>query len=336
MPLYRLLNADRRLLPFRATELGSRYQEHDLENWIESNPQVLLQDEPLLIIGRQVNTPVGTIDLLGLDSSGAGVIIELKRAPNQREVIAQALEYVSWLSGLEPGHLRGIAEDYLRKKGSAQSFDEAWQETFGGDLEWTTLNKQQRLFVVLKGEDERITSVARFLRTSGVDISLLTYNFYQTEGGEEILNFEMEVGPLEDLPPTKLTEDTLLRGWDAAAVEAYGAFKSVLLTGGLFLSLRKTGMSFIKQTGEGPVFICYFYARGPHVGIWLRSDSLGLLFDFQSVAEEIKSKLPKDAAVRHTPTWFIISLPPSVESAVSVANTLLANVVDKLQQEPGS
>jgi len=44
--------------------LRSKYLERDLEDWIERSPEVLVGDEPLLIIGRQVDTPVGVIDLL--------------------------------------------------------------------------------------------------------------------------------------------------------------------------------------------------------------------------------------------------------------------------------
>lgn len=332
MPLYRILNDQRLLQPFKALVLGSRYQEQDLENWIEKNPQVLLQDEPMLIIGRQVNTPVGIIDLLGLDSSGAGMIIELKRSPNQREVIAQGLEYVAWLSALNLGQIRSIADDYLRRNRTSQTFEEAWQETFGTDADEAKLNKQQRLFIVIEGENERITSVAQFLRGSGVDISLLTYNLYQTASGEEILNFEMAVGSKEDAvtAETRPTEGTILHAWDDAAIEAYTAFKEILVQKGLYLKPQKSGISFIKQTAESSVFVCFFNATGVRVGIWLRSDSLKLLFDFQSVAEKIKEKLPEQVSVKHTPTWFIMSFIATPAVTQKIANILLADVVSKL------
>lgn len=333
MPLYIVLNAQRRLQTFRPTTLGSRYQEQDLENWIEQNPQVLLQDEPMLVVGRQVTTPVGIVDLLGLDSSGAGVVIELKRAPTQREVVAQALEYASWLSVQGSDELQDIAEDYLRKKQPSQALAEAWQETFGTQLDQASLNREQRVFILIEGQDERITSVAQFLRNSGVDISLLSYSFYQTESGEEILSIEMHVGSTEDAATAgaRPSEAALLRGWDAAAVDAYEAFKTALLAQGLFLKPQKSGMSFIKQTPRAPVFVCFFYATGPQVGIWLRSDSLSSLFDFQSAADRMRQRLPAHVRVRHTPTWFIMSLPASRADSQQIAGILLTEVVTHLE-----
>ena len=44
------------------------HAEADLEQWLEANPGGILEDGPLLIIGRQVPTDLGkSIDLLGLE-----------------------------------------------------------------------------------------------------------------------------------------------------------------------------------------------------------------------------------------------------------------------------
>ncbi len=58
--------------------------------------------QDLLIIGRQVRTAHrGIIDLLAVDFFGTVHIIELKRDETPREVVAQALDYASWVVGLE-------------------------------------------------------------------------------------------------------------------------------------------------------------------------------------------------------------------------------------------
>ncbi len=71
------------------------YPEESLEDWLERNPAVLDEDDPLVIIGRQVPTDAGPIDLLALNQSGDLVVIELKRGRTPRETIAQALDYIS-------------------------------------------------------------------------------------------------------------------------------------------------------------------------------------------------------------------------------------------------
>jgi RecB family endonuclease NucS len=67
-----------------------------LEDMIIAAPK-LLSDEWLLI-GRQEDTGFGgRIDLLAIAPDGALVLIEIKRNRTPREVVAQALDYASWV-----------------------------------------------------------------------------------------------------------------------------------------------------------------------------------------------------------------------------------------------
>ena len=70
-----------------------RTESYDLESWIASNPSII--EQGLIIIGRQVQTKSGPLDLLALDRAGNSVIIELKRDKLPREVLAQAIDYAS-------------------------------------------------------------------------------------------------------------------------------------------------------------------------------------------------------------------------------------------------
>ena len=73
----------------KLSDIG-RTEAYDLESWIVSNPSIIEQD--LTIIGRQVKTNSGPLDLLALDHAGNSVIIELKRDKLPREVLAQAID----------------------------------------------------------------------------------------------------------------------------------------------------------------------------------------------------------------------------------------------------
>lgn len=70
-----------------------RTEPYDLEEWIVSNPSIVSSD--LVIIGKQVQTKSGPLDLLALDKSGNTVIIELKRDKLPREALAQAIDHAS-------------------------------------------------------------------------------------------------------------------------------------------------------------------------------------------------------------------------------------------------
>ncbi len=74
------------------TDAG-RKETHDLEEWIVSNPAIVSAD--ITIIGRQVPTRSGPLDLLAIDKHGNAVIIELKRDKLPREALAQAIDYAS-------------------------------------------------------------------------------------------------------------------------------------------------------------------------------------------------------------------------------------------------
>ncbi|MFA5384087.1 MAG: endonuclease NucS domain-containing protein [Eubacteriales bacterium] len=66
---------------------------YDLEPWIASHPAIIGAD--IAVIGRQVMSRSGPIDLLGIDRSGNLVVIEIKRDKLPREVLVQAIDYAS-------------------------------------------------------------------------------------------------------------------------------------------------------------------------------------------------------------------------------------------------
>ncbi|MGD0125414.1 MAG: endonuclease NucS domain-containing protein [Terriglobia bacterium] len=111
---------------------GKLNLEERIEEWMERDVSALA--EGMLAIGRQVPTDYGGyIDLLCLDSQGDVVIVELKRDKTPREVVAQVLDYASWVKDLSSEEVASIAEDYLGKTGSGP-LDEAFKRKFAGDL----------------------------------------------------------------------------------------------------------------------------------------------------------------------------------------------------------
>ncbi|HEY8588728.1 MAG TPA: endonuclease NucS domain-containing protein [Naasia sp.] len=101
--------------------------ESELESMIESEPQLVSED--LMIIGRQVPTAHGGfIDLLGLNSDGVVQLLELKRHRTPREVVAQLLDYASWVQELSGDDLRIIYTSY---KDGGTTLDEEFAERFG-------------------------------------------------------------------------------------------------------------------------------------------------------------------------------------------------------------
>jgi RecB family endonuclease NucS len=89
--------------------------EERLEDWLEQDISIISDD--LLVIGRQVRTTFEKyIDLLCIKRNGDVVIVELKKDKAPREVIAQVLEYASWVDDLSYEDISDIADNYLKEK----------------------------------------------------------------------------------------------------------------------------------------------------------------------------------------------------------------------------
>src|SRR5439155_10273027 len=89
---WQIIDGRLRLVDTSLAEHGRR-EPDDLEAWIASEPSILGSD--IVLIGRQVGTRSGPLDLLGIDKTGNAVIIELKRDRLPRDVLAQAMDYAS-------------------------------------------------------------------------------------------------------------------------------------------------------------------------------------------------------------------------------------------------
>jgi hypothetical protein len=102
--------------------------ENDLENWIIKDPTIL--DLDLMILAWQVHTDYGGyIDILGLNKDGDLVVVELKRNKTPRDVIAQCLDYASWVSDLS---YEQIIE--LHKKYTGNILEDSFQNIFDDQL----------------------------------------------------------------------------------------------------------------------------------------------------------------------------------------------------------
>jgi hypothetical protein len=156
--------------------------EKSLEEMIVAAPQIL--SDSWMLIGQQVKTAHGgIIDLLAIAPDGSLVLIELKRDRTPRDVIAQALDYASWVESLKP---EDIAATYgrFRKGGNlAQDF----KVRFGSELDEETLNQTHEVVIVaaeLDADSERIVS---YLADRGIAINVLCFQVF-TQGGQQLLS----------------------------------------------------------------------------------------------------------------------------------------------------
>src|SRR5262245_1576762 len=135
-------------------------EEERLEQWIERDSSLLGMD--VLIIGRQVSTPFGgRIDLLGLEPNGDVAIFELKRDRTPREVVAQILDYASWVYELTPNQINVIADAYLKER-LGKSLVEAFKERFDTELP-ESINSDHRMVIVASELDDSSERIVQYL-----------------------------------------------------------------------------------------------------------------------------------------------------------------------------
>ena len=92
-----------------------------LEEMIESDASIL--EDEWLLIGRQVVTKYKKeIDLLAIAPDSSLVIIELKKSKTPRDVVAQAIDYASWVEHLKADEISSIYENYSKGKNLKEAF----------------------------------------------------------------------------------------------------------------------------------------------------------------------------------------------------------------------
>jgi hypothetical protein len=155
--------------------------ESRLEELIEADTSIL--GRPLMVIGRQVPTPYGKfIDLLGIDADGALHVLELKRDRTPRDVVAQVLDYATWVQDIANDEIRDIHAEYVRRRGQGAVFDEAFAEHFGASPP-DDLNTAHTLTVVASEMDAATERMVTYLSSGyGVPLNVLFFRYFEDDG----------------------------------------------------------------------------------------------------------------------------------------------------------
>ncbi|MFB3915759.1 MAG: endonuclease NucS domain-containing protein [Terriglobales bacterium] len=150
--------------------------EDQLQAWIAANPRLIGLE--LLVLGREVPTEFGgRIDILGLDQDGNAVIIECKRDRTPRDIIAQILDYASWVAALSTRKIHEIAQAKLGK-----SLETAFQERFGTELP-EALNESHSLVIVASEFDASSRRIVEYLaEVHEVGINTAFFNTFEHDG----------------------------------------------------------------------------------------------------------------------------------------------------------
>ena len=165
--------------------------EQQLEDMIVRDSRILSNE--WMIIGRQeITAHGGRIDLLAIAPDASLVLIELKRERTPREVVAQALDYASWVDNLGATE---IAQIYQRFSNGG-SLDEAFQQRFGVALDEDVLNTSHQIILVSSELDPSTERIIGYLNERDIAINAMFFQVFQ-QGSDLLLSRAWLIDPGE-------------------------------------------------------------------------------------------------------------------------------------------
>lgn len=170
---------------------GRLTSEQQLEDMIVRDPRILSNE--WMLIGRQeVTSHGGRIDLLAIAPDASLVLIELKRDRTPREIVAQALDYASWVEQLTPDR---VAQIYQRFSGG-KSLDVAFQERFGVALDEETLNQSHQIIIVAAELDPSTERIIGYLNARDIAVNVVFFQVFE-HGADKLLSRAWLIDPGE-------------------------------------------------------------------------------------------------------------------------------------------
>lgn len=168
-----------------------------LEDMVMKDIAILNPD--WLLIGRQVRTSYDKlIDLLAMDANGSIIIVELKRQKTPRDVVAQAIDYASWVVGLTDSDIvdvyLGFADKYQQPHAT---LDEAFEAKFRAPLSEVTVNDSHQMVVVATELDASTERIINYLNDHAqIAINALFFSAFE-DGGNQYLSRAWMIDPDE-------------------------------------------------------------------------------------------------------------------------------------------
>lgn len=206
----------------------------DIESRLEGflDEDIAIASPNWLVIGRQVRTDHGTfVDLLAIDRDANLVVLELKRDKTPRDVVAQVLDYGSWVRELKDDRIAQIFDEYQKRYRQGQppvSIDEAFRERFGIEMP-DEMNSTHELVVVASNLDPSTERVVRYLAEEyGVRINAVFFRVFRDDDREYLCRVWFR-DPAEVTAGLNL--ETTEREWNGEYYASFGYPEDVVRDG---------------------------------------------------------------------------------------------------------
>lgn len=194
--------------------LSQMPSEHLLEDMIVRDSRILSDD--WMLIGRQETTKHGgRVDLLAIQPDGSLVLIELKRDQTPQTVVAQALDYATWVARLTTDQISQIFERFA----DGRTLDDAFRERFGFELDEETVNESHQIVIVAAELDESTERIVGYLSERDISINVMFFQVFQQDD-QKFLSRTWLIDPDEVQPAT--VNSTTSGPWNGEFYANYG------------------------------------------------------------------------------------------------------------------
>ncbi|OJV02715.1 MAG: nuclease [Nitrobacter sp. 62-23] len=190
--------------------------ERQLEDMIVAKPEIV--SDQWMIIGQQEETGFGgRVDLLAIAPDSSLILIELKRGRSPREVVAQAIDYATWVEALDA---EAVARIYARfKKGADLAKD--FEARFGVSLDTEVFPYQHQIVIVAAALDAASERIVAYLSKRSVAINVLCFKVFEC-GVEKLLSRAWLRDPVESQAASATTSKSPSGPWNGEYYVSFG------------------------------------------------------------------------------------------------------------------
>ncbi len=195
--------------------------EQELEEMIVAKPEIV--SDEWMVIGRQEETGFGgRIDLLAIAPDSSLILIELKRGRTPREVVAQALDYATWVEALDADTVMRIYARFKAKSQEHGDLAKDFEARFGTPLDTEVFPGQHQIVIVASMLDASSERIVSYLSKRAVAINVLCFDVFD-HGPEKLLSRAWLRDPVEaQAASSSGTSSSPAGSWNGEYYASYG------------------------------------------------------------------------------------------------------------------
>lgn len=184
-------------------EVELKERQH-LQEWILANPDVIGSGTEIITSEydrwqTSEGDPVhDRLDVLGIDTDGRIVVVELKRGVAPHTVHMQAINYAAMVSRLTPNDIADLYTTWRTERGENLADEAALTRLTTERLMTAESIRRPRIVLVASDFPASVTSAVVWLNEQGVDISLIRYRAYRLSDGQLVVSFS-KLFPVPDV-----------------------------------------------------------------------------------------------------------------------------------------